>query len=340
MPRWVEPRLRRLVGTRRHKVDAVVSNGGGNHYATINEALAAAPPPAAGAASARRYVIHVRSGTYDEIVNITRSDVTLIGDGMGRTIITGNRCNHTGHDMPHSATLSVGGTGFMARDLTTKNTHRVDAGPAVALMITADRSICYRCEIDGTVDFIFGYAKAVFKQCNLLVRLPAARGHCVVTVQGRDAPDDHSGLVFQDSTVAALPGVNLAGVPTYLGRPWKNHSHVIFMNWFLEGIIHPAGWKRWGDNDHLDTIFYGEFQNWGDGANTQGRINWPGFHIIKDAAEAANFTVQRFIQGDEWLPEFVNQNLLLLLWDSGRQHVPMAHSVPLKLGGVWLTRIS
>lgn len=76
------------------------------------------------------------------------------------------------------------------------------------------------------------------------------------------------------------------------------------MNWFLEGIIHPASWERWGDTDHLDTIFYSEFQNWGDGANTQGRINWPGFHIIKDAAEAANFTVQRFIQGDEWLPDF------------------------------------
>nr|TKW29329.1 hypothetical protein SEVIR_3G388300v2 [Setaria viridis] len=161
-------------------------------------------------------------------------------------------------------------SGFMARDLTIKNTTGVDAGPAVALMIMADRSICYRCEIDGyqdtlnaecnrqfyhtcnisgTVDFVFGCAKDVFQQCNLLVRLPMADGHCVITAQGRDAPNDHSGFVFQDSTVAALPGVDLTGVPTYLGRPWKNHSHVVFMNCLLDGIIHPAGWERWGDKD-------------------------------------------------------------------------------------------
>ncbi|XP_022681321.1 pectinesterase/pectinesterase inhibitor PPE8B-like [Setaria italica] len=325
MPRWVEPRLRRLLGTRRHKVDAVVSNGGGNHYATINQALAAAPPPAADGTPARRYVIHVRSGTYDEIVNITRSDVTLIGDGMGRTVITGNHCNRTGHDVLQSATLSVNGTGFMARDLTIKNTAGVDAGPAVALMNLADSSICYKCEIDGyqdtlnadcnrqfyhtcnisgTVDFVFGYAKAVFQQCNLLVRRPVPDGHCVVTAQGRGGPNDVSGFVFQDSTVAALPGVDLNGVPTYLGRPWKNHSHVVFMNCFLDGIIHPAGWEGWKDYERLGNIFYGEYQNRGDGANTQGRVKWPGFHIIKDAAEAANFTVQRFIQGDGWLPEF------------------------------------
>jgi pectinesterase len=107
MPRWAEPRLRRLLGTRRHhQVDAVVSNGGSGggkhkHYATIGQALAAAPQhPAAGR---RRYVIHVRAGTYAEVVVIRQSNVTLIGDGMGRTIIVGNRSNKTGHDTNNSA---------------------------------------------------------------------------------------------------------------------------------------------------------------------------------------------------------------------------------------------
>jgi pectinesterase len=213
----------------------------------------------------------------------------------------------------------------MARDLTIKNAAGVSDGPAVALMTMSDRSVYYKCEFDGhqdtlnadcnlqfyhsckilgTVDFIFGYAKAVFQHCNILVRLPEMPGgHCVVTAQGRNASnDDHSGFVFQDSTVGALPGVDPAHVPTYLGRPWKNHCHVVFMRCVLGGIILPAGWETWKPDVPVpDTIFFGEFQNRGDGANTQGRVNWPGFHLIEDAA---NFTVERFIQGDQWLPEF------------------------------------
>lgn len=100
MPRWAKARLRRL--RRNNKVDAVVSKDGHpGDYATIGEALAAAPalpPPGAAAPPARRrrYVVHVRAGTYEEIVKVARSDVTIMGDGMGRTLITGNRSKHTG----------------------------------------------------------------------------------------------------------------------------------------------------------------------------------------------------------------------------------------------------
>lgn len=50
--------------------DAVVSkdgSGGGHYYTTISAAIAEAP-----AGSKRRYVIHVRKGTYEENVEITR----------------------------------------------------------------------------------------------------------------------------------------------------------------------------------------------------------------------------------------------------------------------------
>lgn len=79
------------------------------------------------------------------------------------------------------------------KDLTIQNIAGVAAGQAVAFLSTSDRSVCYHCDLDGfqdtlnadknlqfyhscnisgTVDFVFGYAKAVFQECNLIVRRP------------------------------------------------------------------------------------------------------------------------------------------------------------------------
>ncbi|RLM66286.1 hypothetical protein C2845_PM16G05540 [Panicum miliaceum] len=77
------------------------------------------------------------------------------------------------------------------------------------------------------------------------------------------------------------------GLPTFLGRPWKNHSStVIFMHCLLQDIIHnPAGWESWNSSVPVpDTMFYGEFQNRGDGAKTEERVDWPAFHVITDPA--------------------------------------------------------
>lgn len=53
------------------------------------------------------YVIYVRSGVYKEYVRIPydRKHVLLLGDGIGKTIITGNRSHHDGWTTYHSATF-------------------------------------------------------------------------------------------------------------------------------------------------------------------------------------------------------------------------------------------
>jgi pectinesterase len=67
---------------------------------------------------------------------------------------------------------------------------------------------------------------------------------------------------------------------------------VIFLRCSLQDIIDPAGWESWKAGVSVpDTIYYGEFQNRGDGAKTQDRVKWPGFHDIPDPAVAENFTV-------------------------------------------------
>jgi pectinesterase len=41
--------------------------------------------------------------------------------------------------------------------------------------------------------------------------------------------------------------------------------------------------------------------NTGNGASTQNRVNWPGFHVLKSSDEASQFTVSRFLQGENWI---------------------------------------
>lgn len=44
--------------------------------------------------------------------------------------------------------------------------------------------------------------------------------------------------------------------------------------------------------------------NTGTGASTEQRVKWPGFHfhVLNSPQEASPFTVNKFIQGQFWLP--------------------------------------
>jgi pectinesterase len=71
-------------------------------YTSIQAALDDAPQEA----EEDKYIMHVLSGIYDEIVNITRRNVMLIGDGFSATVIIGNKSNATGIPMNMTATVS------------------------------------------------------------------------------------------------------------------------------------------------------------------------------------------------------------------------------------------
>ena len=70
-------------------------------YTSIQAALDDAPQEA----EEDKYIVHELSGIYDEAVNITRN-VMLIGDGVGATVIIGNKSNATGVPMNMTATVS------------------------------------------------------------------------------------------------------------------------------------------------------------------------------------------------------------------------------------------
>ncbi|XP_058764298.1 probable pectinesterase/pectinesterase inhibitor 36 [Vicia villosa] len=307
-----------------HEADFTVAQDGSGSYRTIKEAVDALA--SRGHNRPSRVVIHVKAGVYHEKVEIGSKlhNVMFVGDGIDKTVVTGNRNFKSGSSTLNSATFDVSGDGFWARDMTFENTAGPQNHQAVALKVSSDLSVFYRCSfkayqdtlylfsnrqfyrdchIYGTIDFIFGDAAAVLQNCDIVVRKPMSYQSNFITAQGRDNPNEPTGFSIQncrvrpDSEFATVKG----SVETYLGRPWKKYSRTVFMKSDLDGLVHPKGWGEWEGSFAISTLFYGEYMNTGNGAATGNRVSWPGFHVLKSVEEASPFTVSRFLQGGNWI---------------------------------------
>ncbi|KAI3968497.1 hypothetical protein MKX01_007807 [Papaver californicum] len=318
---------RKLLQTGSDKVvvrDMVVVNpDGSGNFTTINEAVAAAPNRTRIADG--YFLIYIKSGVYQEYVDIVKNkrNIMMIGDGINKTIITGNRSVGGGSTTFRSATFTVVGEGFVGINITFRNTAGPSMNQAVAVRSGADFSTFYQCsfeayqdtlythslrqfyrecDIYGTVDFIFGNAAVVFQKCNIYARLPNPGQANMVTAQGRADPNQNTGTSIQNCTILASPDLASSNgtTRTYLGRPWREYSRTIYSQSFIGSLIHPSGWDPW-TGEFLDTLYYAEFNNRGPGSNTSSRIQWPGYRTI-DLVNATAFTVSSFILGDDWLP--------------------------------------
>ncbi|VVA16275.1 PREDICTED: probable pectinesterase/pectinesterase [Prunus dulcis] len=302
----------------------VVSQDGSGNFTTINAAIAAAPNNSV--ASGGYFLIYVTAGVYQEYVSIASNKkyLLMIGDGINQTIITGNNSVGDGSTTFNSATLAVTGLGFVAVNITVRNTAGPSKGQAVALRSGADLSVFYscsfegyqdtlythslrqfyrECDIYGTVDFIFGNAAVVFQNCNLYPRQPNKGQSNAITAQGRTDPNQNTGTSIHNCTIKPTPDLASSNftVKTYLGRPWKEYSRTVYMQTFMGSLIDPAGWLAWSGDFALSTLYYAEYNNTGPGSNTTNRVTWPGYHVINSTV-AANFTVTNFLMGDNWLP--------------------------------------
>ena len=87
------------------KADFVVAKDGSGTHKTINEAVAALARM--GHSRPQRAIMYVKSGVYHEKVEIDRNlrNVMFVGDGMSRTIVTGNRNVPDGATTLSSATF-------------------------------------------------------------------------------------------------------------------------------------------------------------------------------------------------------------------------------------------
>ncbi|XP_014512061.1 pectinesterase-like [Vigna radiata var. radiata] len=322
-PSWVSPNDRKLLqaSVNETKFDLVVAKDGTGNFTTIGEALAVAPN-----SSTTRFVIHIKAGAYFENVEVIRKQTNLmfVGDGIGKTVVKGSRNVVDGWTTFQSATVAVVGEGFIAKGITFENSAGPEKHQAVALRSGADFSAFFRCsfvgyqdtlyvhslrqfyrecDVYGTVDFIFGNAAVVFQNCNLYARKPNENQKNLFTAQGREDPNQNTGISILNCKIAAASDLIpvKSSFKSYLGRPWKTYSRTVYLKSYMEDLIDPAGWLEWNETFALDTLYYGEYMNKGPGSNTSARVSWPGYRVINSSTEATQFTVTQFIQGNDWL---------------------------------------
>ncbi|KAE8700364.1 Pectinesterase/pectinesterase inhibitor 3 [Hibiscus syriacus] len=320
-PEWLSAGDRRLLQGTTVTPNVTVAADGSGDFLTVSEAVAAAPER-----SSTRYIIKIKAGVYRENVDVPRRKPNLmfVGDGRVNTIITASRNVVDGSTTFNSATVAAVGDGFLARDITFQNTAGPSKHQAVALRVGSDLSAFYRCDmlayqdtlyvhslrqfysgclIAGTVDFIFGNAAAVFQDCDIHARRPDPNQRNMVTAQGRDDPNQNTGIVIQKCRIGATRDLEAvkANFPTYLGRPWKQYSRTVILQSVISDVINPAGWFPWNGEFALNTLTYREYQNTGPGANTSSRVTWRGYSLIPIASEAQSYTARNFISGANWL---------------------------------------
>ncbi|XP_050228301.1 probable pectinesterase/pectinesterase inhibitor 12 [Mercurialis annua] len=329
-PKWVSKKDRRILESDGDDGDdeydpshvlTVAADGSGN-FSSVSDAIKFAPSN-----SETRILIYVKKGVYKENVEITQDkrNIVLIGDGSDVTFITGSRSVDDGWTSFRSATLAVSGDGFLARDITIENTAGPQKHQAVALRINADLAAIYRCKINGcqdtlyvhsfrqfyrecdisgTIDYIFGNAATIIQRCNIISKMPMAGQFNVITAQSRETSDQNTGISIQNCSIVATDDLSSAStrVRSYLGRPWMEYSRTVILDSFIGGFIDPAGWIKWtGDeNENLENLYYGEYDNKGAGSGIDNRVTWEGYHVMDDY-DAYDFTVSNFIAGDQWL---------------------------------------
>jgi pectinesterase len=148
------------------------------------------------------------------------------------------------------------------------------------------------CLIEGGVDFIFGPGTAVFQGCEV-----RSKRHGYVTAASTPQ-DAERGFVFLDCRLTAA--ADLPERSVYLGRPWREHACVTFLDCWMGPHIYPEGWSIWKGTERHKTARFAEHASRGPGAGAQTRVAWSR-QLGED--EAKGVTARAVLRGpDDWDP--------------------------------------
>nr|GMD63936.1 pectinesterase 4-like [Ipomoea batatas] len=325
-PEWFPVADRKLLAAQRRgnlRPNVVVSKNGGGQFKTITGALKSYPKKHKG-----KYVIYVKAGVYNEIVEVSKKmkNVFMYGDGAGKTIITGNK-NYALMKVTTSktATFAALGQGFVARGITFRNTAGPQGHQAVAYRSQSDMSALFDCSIEGyqdtlyyhtyrqfyrncvisgTIDFIFGKGTALIQNSVIIARKPLANQFNTITADGKELAKAKGGVVLQNCKIvpeSALYPLRFK-VKTYFGRPWKAYSTTVVMESQIGDLLSPLGWKIWDGEKFENTCLYYEYRNSGPGANTSRRNRAFKKFDVLGPIRARKFTSGLWLDANHWLP--------------------------------------
>ncbi|MFV8341239.1 pectinesterase family protein [Flavobacterium sp. XS2P39] len=308
----------RKEGTKRY--DILVDAKGSGDYRSVQEAI-----DAVAVLNEKETVIFIKNGIYKEklVLPQNKINITLIGENKNKTILTygdyASKKNEKGQNIGTSGSYSfaINGANFRAENITFENS----AGPvgqAVAVRIDGDKVIFKNCKflgfqdtlyshgnrsrqyykncyIEGTTDFIFGAATAVFDNCEIF----AKAGGTYITAANTPQANSY-GFVFLNCKLTS----NSASNSFYLGRPWENYAQTVFIQSKIGNHIKAAGWHNWGRKEAEGTAFYAEYKCRGAGFRPKERVSWS--HQLKKAG-AAKYTVETILGAD--FSKIIKENL-------------------------------
>ena len=263
-------------------------------------------------------IIHIKPGTYQELIYIQREKryFKLVGENPTNTILTYDLyAGITNAEGKPIGTFKTPSTTIDAEDFTAENlTFENSAGPkgqALAIRVDGDRAAFRNCRflgwqdtillnrgrqyfedcyIAGHVDFIFGAATAWFERCRIHC---LGKGYITAASTPMDQP---YGFIFSHCQISG----ETPEVRAFLGRPWRIHASTIYLNCEMSDVVQPTGWNDWNKPETHQTARYAEFHSTGPGANPKQRAPWAK-QLTKTEAKA--ITVEKVLRGsDGWNP--------------------------------------
>lgn len=286
----------------------VVDQKGNGDFTTIQEAVNASK-----SFPSQRITILIKDGIYYEKVKVHawNTNISFIGESREKTIITYddhfNKINLGRNSTFYTYTVLIEGNDFFCKNLTIKNTSG-PVGQAVALNVNANRVLFINCSflgnhdtlytsgegnknyfkncyIEGTTDFIFGNAAALFESCTV-----NSKSDSYITAAS--TPKDVSfGLVFKNCKLTSDKNVS----KVYLGRPWRPYAKTVFINCEMGKHILLEGWSAWSKSDTEMNAYYAEYKCTGEGFQPKTRVAWS--HQLKDS-EAKKYTIENILDSN------------------------------------------
>ncbi len=131
-------------------------------------------------------------------------------------------------------------------------------GPGEASVRSPTLQFYEDCIVSGSVDFVFGGAAALFRNCKFIVRNShSPEKNFYVAAPCSDSPfgdaDCSSGFFFEDSVFMA----ETAGDSAYLARPWRPFGRCLFYGCSIGKGFSPVMWHVWNSDDDMRTAgFY------------------------------------------------------------------------------------
>jgi len=291
-----------------------VAKDGSGQYSTVQAAI-----NSVSTSNSQQTQIRIKPGVYREKLLIDRPNLTLCGETgqTASTVLTYDDAADTPDGnggtlgTSGSTSIAINADDISVENITMENSH----GPgmqAVAVRIAADR-VQFRntrflgnqdtlyvhsgsqyfkdCYVEGTVDYIFGGATAVFDNC----AIHSVGGGTAITAPSTEQAQPY-GIVFLGGRVTASSSVSNDSVA--LGRNWRPYGSTTYLGVDLGAHIAPEGWRAMGSNT-LDTARFAEYENTGPGADTSQRVSQSRQLSF---AEAADYTVENIF--DTWVPSY------------------------------------